>query len=368
MGKISKVPINNKLYEDDDFLKDCPGYEFRPTILPSVPRIIAIGDIHGDLELAINSFKLAGLIDDDHNWIANPPTTIVVQVGDQIDSCRPIANIYDCHNKKYHNDNPEDMKVIEFFNKIHQRASIFGGAVYSLLGNHEIMNVQGKFDYVSYSNFHDFYHETHSNKYIGKSGRKDAFTFGGPIANMLACTRQTVLIIGSIMFIHAGILPIVAKRLDYLNINTNTKLQYLNSIVRKWLLKKLSDSDNTYITALISNLKISPFWTRIFGSIPNNISMNEKQCSDYVKRTLEVFKLGNLVVGHTPQLFTNMDGINGTCYEKSNNKLYRVDGGFSKAFDIFGKNDRVQVLEILNDNEFRIITEKINKKSRKSLY
>lgn len=355
-----KYKINKDLYEEDDFIKDCPNSNFIPTILPAAKRIIAIGDIHGDLNLAIRSFKLAELIDDNMNWIARPKNTIVVQVGDQIDSCRPIPGIYDCRGRKYPDDNANDVNVINFFNEMHKKALADGGAVYSLIGNHELMNSQGNFTYVSYDNLHNFRYESNDGDvYKGSLGRKKSFEPGGPIAQMLACNRFSILVVGSTMFIHAGILPILASRLDYLNVDSDTKLKYLNSVVRKWLLHKLSKKDQDIKSLFINNSTISPFWTRIYGSIPENTDINSSECFSCVKKTIEVFKLGQIVVGHTPQAFTNKNGINGTCYEKDgSNKLYRVDGGFSRAFKVFGENNMIQVLEIIDDCDFRILTDK----------
>jgi hypothetical protein len=359
--KIAKNTVNYVLYEEADFLKDCPNYKFIPTTLPAVKRIIAIGDIHGDLNLAIRSFKLAKLIDDNNNWIAEPADTIVVQVGDQIDSCRPIPNVYECQTTKYPDDKAEDMDVINFFDDMHSKASIKGGAVYSLLGNHELMNSQGIFKYVSYENYYNFAYTDHTTGevYEGPDGRKRAFKPGSPLASKLACTRPSVLIVGSTMFVHAGVLPVLANKLDYLGFDGNTKIKYLNAVVRKWLLHKLSnknDKENKHM--IINDSTLSPFWTRIYGSIPINTDLNSNECFTSVKKALEVYKVGQLVVGHTPQLFTNKDGINGTCYETDGKKkLYRVDGGFSRAFRVLDNHNLVQILEIIDDKEFNIITD-----------
>ncbi len=196
-SKNKKYKVNYELYEEEDFLKDCPNYNFIPTTLPPAQRVIAIGDIHGDLGLAIKSFKLAKLIDDDYNWIADPPNTIVVQVGDQVDSCRPIPNVYECQTTKYPDDIADDINVLKFFDDISAKASAAGGAVYSLLGNHELMNAQGSFKYVSYENYYNFEHtdESTGEKFEGPNGRKKAFKPGGSVAQKLACTRPSVLIV-----------------------------------------------------------------------------------------------------------------------------------------------------------------------------
>lgn len=49
-----------------------------PLQLPAVPRLVAIGDLHGDLAKARRAFRLAGLIDERDRWAGG--TTTVVQV------------------------------------------------------------------------------------------------------------------------------------------------------------------------------------------------------------------------------------------------------------------------------------------------
>ena len=46
-------------------------------------RIVAFGDVHGDLEAARGALRLAGAIDEQDHWIGGD--LIVVQTGDQLD-------------------------------------------------------------------------------------------------------------------------------------------------------------------------------------------------------------------------------------------------------------------------------------------
>jgi hypothetical protein len=354
-----KKKIPKTFIDAEGFQLDCPNYPFVPTVLPPVKRIIAIGDIHGDLNLAMRSFKLAKLIDDNFNWIANPPSTVVIQVGDQVDSCRPIPGINDCHNQRQPNDKAEDLAVINFFDQMHAKASAHGGAVYSLLGNHELMNVDGDFRYVSYANYYDFKYDggdgdPKDSKYVGPEGRKSAFGPGGPVARNLACTRNSVMIIGSNMFVHAGVLPVLVNYIP--ENNPQTKMAYLNAIVRKWLLGKIKEFGPGAETEkkLFVNGNLSPFWTRIYGQIRPGATIADSDCENYVAKALEVFQIGKIIVGHTPQLLINKVGINGTCGDD----LWRVDGGFSKAFSVFNSSNLIQVLEILDDQKF-IVHEEI---------
>ena len=52
-----------------------------PTFVDSNGRLIAMGDVHGDYDAAINALKLAGAIDDNLSWIGGDLT--IVQTGDQ---------------------------------------------------------------------------------------------------------------------------------------------------------------------------------------------------------------------------------------------------------------------------------------------
>ena len=64
------------------FVKE-KGTERPATFLPKAEKIVAIGDVHGDMMKARRAFKLAGLVDDDDRWIGGK--TVVVQLGDILD-------------------------------------------------------------------------------------------------------------------------------------------------------------------------------------------------------------------------------------------------------------------------------------------
>ncbi|MDH5581533.1 MAG: metallophosphoesterase, partial [Bdellovibrionales bacterium] len=97
-------------------------------LLSSAKNIVALGDLHGDLHATVEVLKKASIIDENQNWIGKD--TILVQTGDQID-----RGAY-------------DKEIIDLFEKLAQQASLEGGEVHSLIGNHEAMNVYGNFKYV----------------------------------------------------------------------------------------------------------------------------------------------------------------------------------------------------------------------------
>ena len=339
----------------------CSGYNYVPTILPITRRIVAIGDIHGDYELTIKLLKIGKLIDDSHRWIGQD--TVVVQVGDQIDRCRPY-NGHTCEMQNTtQNDEHSDIKILKLFTELDRQAqnNIPPGRVISLLGNHELMNVQGYFDYVSHQGLTKFDY-TDSEKpnmtfTSGKDAREYSFKPGNEYAKFLACTRLGAVIIGSNLFVHAGLID---KFINELHINKESDLDDINQKIRKWLLGLI---EKKHVENIINGSEYSMFWNRVLGNLPKDVEMSDPRCSENLTKVLKIFKINSMVIGHTPQSYKSNDKINGTC----SNKIWRIDNGSSMAFDIFDKQKqktgittesrKPQVLEIINDCKFRVLME-----------
>jgi len=349
---------------------NCP---ILPTIVPAANRIIAIGDVHGDMKLIIDSLEISNIIkrtDDKRNsiavnldgktyyyeWIGRD--SVVVQVGDQNDSCRSKNGSCD----HVINDTADDIKILNFYSNLNILAKKDRGAVYSLIGNHEIMNVEGNFSYTSNANIEIF--KNYMDPYTGKKfsnaseARTHAFKQGNEYANLMGCTRQSVLIIGDFMFIHAGV-----EKEFLQNFRGRQNLHKLNKLVRNWLLNTLSnvDKNNHDMSKLLDEATYSPFWTRIMGNLPPHLPYESKECQEYLAPVLNSYKIKGLVVGHTPQ----ETGVNSTCGDK----LFRVDVGASKAFhdteDGVLTRREPQVLEIVklpnNTYKYTVIFQKREK-------
>ena len=359
---------NSNNREKEFFEKKCPDYLFIPTVLPKVERILVLGDIHGDYKLAIQMLLAGKVIDKNNNWIGG--NTYVVQVGDQVDRCRPMGT-YQC-NQKLGTDDDEasDIKILKYFSKLHKQAIMKGGKVISLFGNHELLNIQGQLHYVSYKGLREFdnYIDPISNKVIrdGETARAHAFAPGNEYGKFLGCTRLATVIIGTNLFVHAGILPVIIDQLK----ERGKTVYDINHIIRKWLISQISRDTSNTVQMIADTTEHSIFWTRILGNVPINVSLKEDVCASFLAPVLSTLNIGSMIIGHTPQSFAKFGGINGTCYQYNNGKkgqntLWRVDNGSSKAFDKFDekyvlfntKNEfrKPQVLEILNDNEYNVI-------------
>ncbi len=308
----------------------CSKYDVKsqPHILPPVKRIIVIGDIHGDWEMTLKTLRIAKLIDKNENWIGGD--TVVVQVGDQVDRCRYSG--VPCNKKGATTpDEGSDWKILKYFTELHKQASKVGGAVYSLIGNHELANVRGDLRYVSYEGLREFDNYKKPDGTIikdGKEARLWAFDFGNPISEFLACTRQVALIIGSNLFVHGGVLPKIAKKYSVKN---------LNQLMSLYLLDLLKDSE--FKDSI--NSSESPLWTRTFGNMGIqqygkttkhlDLAESKNKCASLLDPLKEIYKVDKIFVGHTPLIDHGMGSV-------CDGKVWLTDYGLSKAFDKFDKN------------------------------
>jgi hypothetical protein len=101
--------------------------------IAQAPRIVAVGDVHGDFGAFVAVLTQAGVIDARRRWAGG--TTVLVQTGDVPDR------------------GPDSRKVMDLLIDLEKQASRAGGEVRALLGNHEVMNMQGDLRFVSPDEF-----------------------------------------------------------------------------------------------------------------------------------------------------------------------------------------------------------------------
>lgn len=348
----------------------CKYFGNEPTIsvIPKANRIVVIGDLHGDWNATINILKKANVINSENKWIGKD--TIIVQLGDQIDRCRKPGYCHEIYATI--NDENSDIKILYFFTELHKQAEKVGGAVYSIIGNHELMNVDGDMRYVSRKNILEFNKiKENKNKYIfetdnfrnknvnnnidennidiGLYNRKKYFKPGNKLANFLACTRQMILIIGDNLFVHGGLIKKILNKYSVDN---------MNEILGLYLFNKLNKPDN--YNDLLKN-DSSPIWNRVLGTL-NNIT--DKQyvksiCDSIFNGSIQTNVYGKLkpldinriFIGHTPQLFKGINKL--VC---KNKEIYYVDIGASAVFNEYRNNKKsiYQLIEIIN-NKVNII-------------
>lgn len=254
---------------------------------PEAAHLVAIGDLHGDLDHARKALRLAGAIDEHDAWIGG--TMTLVQTGDEIDR------------------GDGDKAILDLFDSLAPQAKKAGGEVIALLGNHEIMNASLDFRYVTPGGFAGFSMTSGADSPAFAEldpkarGRAAAFAPGGTYALMLA-KRPLFVKVGGTVLVHGGILP---KHVDY-------GLDKMNGEVESWLTgKRKSPAAPESVAA-----EDSPVWTRAY-------SEDTPDC-DALGKALAKLGAKRMVVGHTVQ----KGDISPAC----DGKVFRIDTGMSSAY------------------------------------
>ena len=274
-----------------------PASQPPATVLPPVDRLVAIGDVHGDIEALRSALRIAMVIDETNHWVGG--ATTVVQVGDQLDR------------------GDDERAILHWLEQLAEEARLAGGAIYPMLGNHETMNVKLDLRYVTEGGYADFadvpwdpedpiYQEFPETE----RGRVAAFRAGGPYAVLLA-RHPIALVVGDTAFAHGGILP---EHAAY-------GLHTINQETREWML------GNAPRPSVLSGAT-SPVWSRHYSDGPD-----DADCA-LLTETLTALNVNRMVVAHT----VHKEGITSACQ----GQVWRVDVGLASYY---GGPTQVLVIE-----------------------
>ncbi|MCB9705929.1 MAG: metallophosphoesterase [Myxococcales bacterium] len=277
-----------------------------PTRLPAAKRVVAIGDVHGDLEATRAALRLAGAIDERDAWIGGD--LVVVQTGDQLDR------------------GDDERAILDLLGHLEGEAKAAGGALITLNGNHELMNVAGDLRYVTAGGLLDFA-EVPGVKLDDPRGqgvpsqvrgRFLAFAPGAPYARRFA-GRNVIQVVGDTVFVHGGVLPKHVRR----------GLEAINAETQAWLRGEAEAPTEVVVD------EESPVWTRLYSDHPDAAA-----CAT-LGEALAAIPAARMVVGHTVQ----REGIRSEC----DGKVWLIDvgmaayyGGHPEALEIVG--DQVRAL------------------------
>ena len=263
---------------------------------PMPARLVAIGDVHGDLGAFRQALRTAGAIDLADHWSGG--ALFVVQVGDLLDRG---------------DDEPE---VLALARQLEEEAAAVGGRFITLQGNHEVMNVQRDFRYVTPDGLRDFArHRDEASPEARRDvpraayGRAGAFEPRSRFAREFA-VRNTVILVGDTVFVHGGLTP-AAAALGLDAINRATRDFYLGV---------------GPISPLLASEE-SPIWHRGYA-----VEDDTATCAQ-LGEALTTLGAARMVVGHTVQ----EGGITHAC----GGRVFRVDVGLSRYYQ-----GPIQVLEI----------------------
>lgn len=282
-------------------------------------RIVAIGDVHGDLDRFIDVLSMAGLVDDAQRWTGG--RTHLVQLGDVTDrgSRSPM--------------------VIDVLIRLEREARQAKGRVWCLIGNHEAMRLQGDLRFVApaeYEIFRTRKSEQEREKYFqrelalsqaqGDSGQRTdlalgyrqrwekehplgqaellhAFSAAGLYGKWIL-QQRAALKLGDSLFIHGGI---SAKYSEWSEARINDR-------IRQDILLPVSPSPQENVTQDPSG----PLWYRGLAQD------GEESIAPVVEEILARHKVKRIVIGHTPTSTGVVSRLHG--------KIILADVGLSQYF------------------------------------
>ncbi|KAJ3323037.1 hypothetical protein HDV06_002483 [Boothiomyces sp. JEL0866] len=251
----------------------------------SPDRIVAVGDLHGDMQNSLKTLRMAGLVNENNDWIGGK--TIFVQTGDIVDR------------------GPDTIILYRLMMKLTEQAEKAGGRVIEILGNHEVMNIQGDLRYVTKEDFESF---------GGHANREKVWSQDGWIGKYLRTLGISAWVNGTVFF-HGGATAEWAK-LHVQGINDRA-------------MEKMDDPRDPIFGG------DGPLWYRGYAQNPES-----RECT-HLDKALKFLNATRLVVGHTPQP--------GHILSRCNNRIFVIDvgisrvyGGYSAALEIIG--DQVYAL------------------------
>lgn len=224
------------------------------SVLPAVPRIVAVSDIHGQFALLQQLLRANGVIDSDDNWALGQDTLVIA--GDVFDR------------------GPQVTETFWLLYSLQQQAVQAGGAVHFVLGNHETMTLYDDLRYVN-------------PKYLRSAqllGRSYPQLYGSDsVIGQWLRTRPVLLRIGDTLFLHGGISP------DALQLALDPAAT--NAAYQASLGRPKAEVKADPITAPLYDGKTSPIWYRGY--------FNGQLDKAGVQGVLDRLGLKRIVVGHT---------------------------------------------------------------------
>lgn len=253
-------------------------------------KVVAIGDIHGDLHALLTILIADSIIDTQGNWIAGD--SHLVLVGDLIDR------------------GPHSKQVMDFVMSLENKAKDAGGFVHALLGNHEFLVTMGALKYI---------HENDITAYGVDRGKNqmlpliNAFQGNSTYAQWFR-SRKVMIRIGDTLFVHGGLDDWVYDySISQINQGLNHWIQYIQGVAAnapKYSTRFLIEGDG-------------PLWNRRFG-----VESEDAHSESDVQSFLNHYEVKRVVVGHTiiPILAHTLN------HPFYGNKVMMIDSAISIAY------------------------------------
>ncbi len=222
-------------------------------VRPVPHRIVAVGDLHGDLRAFGAIARACGLVDEDGTWVGGD--THLVLMGDLVGGA-------------------QSRLLLNAVMRLEGEARKAGGRVHALLGNHDVLPAAGRFSKMTRGE--------------RRSYRKGDFRGEGPYSEWLR-RRPSILKIGETIFVHAG--------LDRWAMDTDPA--EVNAQVRAWIAHHQGRGPKPpKATRWTIDEDEGPMWTRAFKA--RRGKPKDGPSKKTIRAILERLGAERIVLGHSP--------------------------------------------------------------------
>ena len=229
-------------------------------------KLLALSDIEGNFDAFRKLLQMNQVIDENFNWTFG--NGHLVFAGDMFDRGLQVT------------------ECLWLIYSLEEKAKSAGGHVHFILGNHEIMNLQG------------------DHRYVQKKYKENAALIGKTLTQLYneeselgrwLRTKNIVETIGDLLFVHGGISHQVWRM--------PLTITEINELARPYYAKSI-DSTNQHLVILFGNKRVgseksypSPFWFRgYYGDIDNPYEIPTMIQLD---SALNKYGVKKIITGHT---------------------------------------------------------------------
>jgi hypothetical protein len=261
-------------------------------------KLFVISDIEGRFRSFCNILIKAKIIDKHLDWIFKDNHLVIV--GDCFDRGEEVT------------------ECLWLIYSLEEKAKKEGGYVHFILGNHEIMNMNGDWRYIH-------------PKYVQRKNDAVTALYNGNIELWKwLCTKNIIERIGDILFVHAGIANEI--------IQNDLTVSQINKLARPYY-TRAGETSSDHILSLLYDGNTSPFWFR--GYYLGTTS------EEQVDATLEHFKVKTIITGHTIirsiDCFFNGKVINvNTDHASGNTEGLLIKGARFYRVPLSGQKERIK--------------------------
>lgn len=257
MPTLFKISLQVPHSEKDDRYFSFPlhnSLEIESAIYAPSPKIFVVSDIEGNLAPFFEILVAANVISKKMEWTFGDGHLVIL--GDCFDRGQEVT------------------ECLWMIYALEVKSKVFGGKVHFILGNHEIMNMNGDWRYI-----HPKY-ATHT--FADRFPPTALYAANQELWNWLQ-TKNIIEKIGSILFVHGGITREV--------LNLRLSVQEINEIIRPFYLNGEDKAAFDPIARVLFNAESSPFWYRGYYT-----GQADQQLID---DTLIQYQVHTIVTGHT---------------------------------------------------------------------